>query len=89
MSQKKSYPQQKKLSFQQLFHLNKLKQYPFNTSAVSKQMIPTIKLSALDKLDKLRNSDKINITTKNKCTLSNLNKPAVKFWLKRNAIKKH
>ena len=52
-------------------------------------MILTIKLSALDKLDKLRNSDKINITTKNKCTLSNLNKPAVKFWLKRNAIKKH
>ena len=55
----------------------------------SKQMIPTIKLSALDKLDKLRNSNKINITTKIKCTLSNLNKPAMKFCLKRNAIKKH
>ena len=68
--QNKSYPQ-KENSFQQLFHQNRLKHVLFPTP-VSKQLIPTIKQSTLDELP---NSDKGNLTTKNKYILNDVQQP--------------
>ena len=64
--QKKSYPQKKKTLISSTFPQKQAKTQS-NTRPVSKQLIPTIKQSALVELP---SSDKGKFTTKNKYTLS-------------------